>query len=206
MPFVKRGVNPAGGDVPEAGPAASLAALRDPDAEVRWKAARALGGKSEAVPALAVALGSETVPRVREAIMTALLRVGDEASVRALLPYLRAQDAGQRAAAIEALQALPAAIAPFMPALLADADIDVRILATELARNMPAGDATSVLCRLLDGEQQPNVCAAAVDVLAEVGTRDALPTLQACAERFSAVPFLPFAVSTAIARISDSGS
>ena len=87
------------------------------------------------------------VPRVREAIMTALMRIGDEASVRALLPYLRSEDAGQRAAAIEALQALPDAIAPFMTALLADGDSDVRILATELARNMPAAHATALLCR-----------------------------------------------------------
>ena len=105
--------------------------------------------------------------------MTALMRVGDEASVQALLPYLRSQDAGQRAAAIEALQALPEAIAPFMAALLGDADSDVRILATELARNMPPKDATRVLCGLLEKEPHPNVCAAAVDVLAEVGTRDA---------------------------------
>ena len=47
------------------------------------------------------------------------------------------------------------------------------------------------------------MCAAAVDVLAEVGTRDAVPTLKACAERFSKTPFLPFAIATAIARISN---
>ena len=92
---------------------------------------------------------------------------------------------------------------PFMASLLGDGDTDVRILATELARNMPAEDATRVLCGLLEHEQHPNVCAAAIDVLAEVGTRDAIPTLQACAERFSGTPFLPFAIATAIARISD---
>ena len=105
--------------------------------------------------------------------------------------------------AIEALQSLPDAILPFMASLLADGDSDVRLLATELARNMPAADATQVLCRLLEHEQHPNVCAAAIEVLAEVGTRDAVPALQACAERFAGIPFLPFAVSTAIARISD---
>ena len=185
------------------GLASHVAALNSPDAEARWNAARALGGRADAVPALAAALAREQVPRVREAIMTALMRVGDEASVLALLPYLRSQDAGQRATAIEALQALPEAILPFMAALLADSDSDVRILATELARNMPAPDATRVLCGLLENEQHPNVCAAAIDVLAEVGTRDAVPTLKACAERFSNTPFLPFAVSTTIARISN---
>jgi HEAT repeat protein len=205
MPFVKREVpaRPAADQRPEDSLALHIAALRGADSDARWSAARALGGHAQAVPALAAALGAEENPRVREAIMTALMRIGDEASVRALLPYLRSQDAGQRAAAIETLQNLPEAILPFMASLLNDSDTDVRILATELARNMPAAEANHVLCTLLEHEQHPNVCAAAIDVLAEVGTRDAVPTLQACAERFAGTPFLPFAVSTAIARISD---
>ncbi len=205
MPFVKRElpVRPAEDQRPADDIASHIAALSRPDPETRWRAARALGGHADAVPALAAALAPEEVPRVREAIMTALMRIGDEASVRALLPYLRSQDAGRRAAAIETLQNLPAAILPFMAPLLNDGDSDVRILATELARNMPAAEANHVLCTLLEHERHPNVCAAAIDVLAEVGTRDAVPTLQACAERFAGVPFLPFAVSTAIARISD---
>ena len=177
--------------------------LSSPNLETRWSAARALGGRADAVAALAQALGTEQVARVREAIMTALIRVGDEASVRALLPYLRSQDAGQRGTTIEALQALPQAVMPFIAALLADNDADVRILATELARNMPATDATRVLCGLLENEPHPNVCAAAIDVLAEVGTRDAVPTLEACAGRFTETPFLPFAIATTIARISE---
>jgi HEAT repeat protein len=130
------------------------------------------------------------------------MRVGDKASVQALMPYLRSEDAGERSAAIEALQSLPEAVAPFMAALLADADTDVRLLATELARNMPPKDATRVLCGMLETETHPNVCAAAVEVLAEVGTRDAVPALEACAARFAGAPFLPFAISTTIARIS----
>jgi HEAT repeat protein len=135
-------------------------------------------------------------------MMTALMRVGDAASIRALLPYLRSQDAHQRAAAIEALQPLAEALAPFIAPLLIDDDADVRIMATELTRNMPAEKATRALCSLLENELHPNVCAAAVEVLAEVGTRDAVPTLEACAQRFSNTPFLPFAISTALARIS----
>jgi HEAT repeat protein len=177
-------------------------ALDSPDAESRWAAARGLAGDAEAVPGLSEALGRETVPRVREAIMTALMRTGDAASVEAILPYLRSQDAGFRAAAIEALQALPSAIAPFMAPLLGDPDSDVRLLATELARNMKASEATRLLCSLIDREPHPNVCAAAIDVLTEVGTPEALPALEKCAVRFAATPFLPFAISMAIARIS----
>jgi HEAT repeat protein len=182
-----------------------LAGLTDRDPEVRWTTARKIGGVAAAVPALAAALKVEPNPRVREALMTALMRVGDKASVQALLPYLRAQDAAQRSAAIETLQALPEAVSPFMATLLGDADPDVRILATELVRNMPAEQATRILNTLLEHELQPNVCAAAIDVLAEVGTRDALPALRACAERFRDTPFLPFAIATTIARIASAG-
>ena len=204
MPFVKgKAPDLPSGKTPDDGFASHVAALNSPDAEARWSAARALGGRVDAVASLARALGAEQVARVREAIMTALMRIGDEASVRALLPCLRSQDARQRATAIETLQALPQAIMPFMAVLLGDDDADVRILATELVRNMPANDATRVLCRLLEQEQHPNVCAAAVDVLAEVGTRAAIPTLKVCAERFSNTPFLPFAVASTIARISN---
>jgi HEAT repeat protein len=138
--------------------------------------------------------------------MTALMRTGNQESVLVLLPYLRSQDAGLRNAAIEALQAMPQAILPFMTTLFADNDSDVRLLATELTRNMPAKDATRVLCAVLDAETHPNVCGAAIEVLAEVGTREALPTLKVCAERFSNIPFLSFALSTTIARISSAES
>jgi HEAT repeat protein len=199
MPLVKGGST---GGAPGPVSAPHRSALDSPDAESRWTSARALAGDVEAVPALAAALRRETVPRVREAIMTALMRTGDAASVEAILPYLRSQDAGLRAAAIEALQALPSATTPFMEALFSDPDSDVRLLATELTRNMKASEATQILCQLIEREQHPNVCAAAVDVLTEVGTPEALPVLEKCAVRFAATPFLPFAISMAIARIS----
>ena len=53
-------------------------------------------------------------------------------------------------------------------------------------------------CELVDGI----FCAAAIDVLTEVGTPEALPALEKCAVRFAATPFLPFAISMAITRIS----
>ena len=199
MPLVKGGSRGSalGGASPADPPT-----LDSPDAECRWTAARSLAGYAESVPALSAALARETVPRVREAIMTALMRIGDTTSVEAILPYLRSQDAGLRAAAIEALQAMPSAIVPFLAPLFSDTDSDVRLLATELARNIKASEATPLLCDLIEREQHPNVCAAAIDVLTEVGTPEALPALEKCAVRFAATAFLPFAISMAIARIS----
>ena len=196
MPLIKGGRNSV---TPDTTPAPALDAS---DAESRWAAARALAGRAEAVPELAAALRRESVPRVREAILTSLIRTGGSASAEAIVPCLRSEDAGLRAAAIEALQALPSAIAPMMAQLFNDPESDVRLLATELARNMKAADATRLLCGLIEHELHPNVCAAAIEVLAEVGTPEALPALESCAVRFASTPFLPFAISMAIARIS----
>lgn len=202
MPLVKRD-NPrtAGAPAPE-DTRSPVADLQSRDTEVRWRAARGIAPEPKFVAPLAAALECETVPRVREAIITALIRIGDRASAQALLPSLRAQDAGVRTAAIDALQAMPDATAPFMTSLLSDPDSDVRILATELVRNMPVDKATSLLTALLDHETHPNVCGAAVEVLTALGSPEALPSLQACAARFAGTPFLAFAISHAIARIS----
>ena len=198
MPLIRGSKGATSGEIS----APHQAALDSPDAESRWTAARALAGQADAVPALAAALGREPTPRVREAMMTALIRIGNAASIEVILPYLRSQDAGLRAAAIEALQALPDAIAPFMARLFSDDESDVRLLATELARNMEASEATRLLCDLIEREHHPNVCAAAIDVLTEVGTPEALPTLEKCAVRFATTSFLPFAISVAMSRIS----
>jgi HEAT repeat protein len=204
MPLVRRDNTVPRQESPgDQDPAPLVARLDSEDADERWRAARALSDHTDAVPALAAALGRESAPQVSEAIITALMRIGGEAGIAALVPYLRSSDAARRSAVTEALQALPQAIAPFLTALLDDADPDVRIRAVELARGMPAREATALLSALILREGDANVCAAAIDVLSELGTRDALPALRACAEKFAGTPFLPFAISVAIARISD---
>ena len=147
-------------------------ALSSPDAEARWSAARALGRFAEAVPRAGGGAGR---------------RAG---AARARSDHDRA-DAHRRRGERRGAAALPA-LARMRPCALRPSRrcrrcrkrsrrswrrcsataTDVRILATELARNMPAADATRLLCGLLEKEQHPNVCAAAVDVLAEVGTRE----------------------------------
>ena len=74
-----------------------------------------------------------------------------------------------------------------------------------MARNFAAAEATRLLCGLLTVEPHPNVCAAAIDVLAEVGTEEAIPAIEQCGRRFAGTPFLPFAAARAIALISGKG-
>jgi hypothetical protein len=171
------------------------------DPEARWAAARAAAGRPEFASALATAVRHEGSRRVREALFTSLARVGP-AGVASLQALLRSDDADLRGGALDALRLVARGDAALLPALLADADADIRILSCELARELPAPQATALLGSLLQREGDPNVCAAAIDVLAEAGQAGVLPVLQECAARFAATPFLAFAIQVAIDRIS----
>jgi HEAT repeat protein len=186
--------------LPRAGADIEAALLRG-STDDRWTAARAIADTPNGLQILATALAQETDPRVREAILTRLVRIATPESAALLLPYLQSDDAGIRMAALDALRAMPAAAQPHLTTLLAHPDADVRVLACEILREVPAAHATAMLCAMLDTEQVGNVCGAAVDVLAEIGTQDALPALMRCVARFRGNPFLDFAIEAAVDRL-----
>jgi HEAT repeat protein len=178
-----------------------LAALTGGTGEERWAAARAAAEVPGGVMALGQALSREADPRVREAIFTSLARLGTRESAEAVLPHLRSDDANLRIGALDALRAMPQAAGAHVPGLLADPDPDVRGLGCELARGLDPAIAIRVLCDRLASEPEANVCAAAVEVLAEIGGPEALPVLADCADRFRSDPFLPFSIKVAVERI-----
>jgi HEAT repeat protein len=199
MPFIRKT-----GDVSP--PAAQdarliLQALASPVSEDRWMAARAATELEDADLALSQALRTETDPRVREAMFTGLARIGTPVAVESLLSMLRSDSASLRTGALDALRMLRS-LGAVASQLLRDADPDVRILSCELARSLPAAEASGLLCELLAGEQNVNVCAAAIEVLAEVGGPEALATLADCAGRFRGAQFLQFAISAVRDRIN----
>lgn len=202
MPLIRKDSTPLVG--PRADGDGLSALLREGDVDERWAAARGLGGSPEDIASLASALGVEHEPRVREAIFTSLANVGTAQACRALLASLRSDDAGLRTGALDALSTMAAA-GVLLPELLADPDPDVRLLSCEIARSLPAADAQRLLCALLDTEVEVNVCAAAIEVLAELGGPDAISPLTRCAERFADDPFLVFAVKVARRRLEGSG-
>lgn len=172
----------------------------------RWAAARASAVLPSGVEILNKALANETAPRVREAIFTGLARIRTPASAAVVVPYVRSDDPEIRTGALDALRAMPEATAPHLPVLLHDADADVRLLACELVRNQPPDAANRLLASLLTVEPEANVCAAAVEVLAEIGESSVLPALAQCAARFSDDPFLGFAIGMARDRIGSQAS
>jgi HEAT repeat protein len=151
------------------------------------------------------ALLAEPDERVRRAMFTSLSRLGTPASVQAVIPHLRSDDAYLRTGALDALRVMAPHALDHLPNLLHDDDADVRLLACEIARALPGGEATRLLCELIETERDPNVCAGAIDVLAEVGDPDALPALAQCGRRFPEHPFLSFAVKVATNRIGSQG-
>ena len=96
---------------------------------------------------------------------------------------------------------MPLATSVHLAQLLADPDADVRLLSCELVRGQPEEEANRLLCDLLQAESEKNVCAAAIEVLAESGRPEALPALARCAARFSDDPFIAFSVKIASDRI-----
>jgi len=179
----------------------ALKGLVSDSPDERWSAARAAATAEGGDKALAAALQSETDPHVRAAMLTSLARIGSLISVNAILQLLRSDDASLRTEALDALQIIGPSIAAHLPTLLNDDDQDIRLLCCELVRHLPSNEATQLLCELLAREQEANVCAAAVDVLADIGSSAALPTLTQCELRFHDNQFLKFAIKIASNRI-----
>lgn len=180
----------------------TLRALTSTDTDARWAAARAAGAMPGGIAAIAAVVRTESEPHVREALFSALARAGTTESHDCLIELLRTDQSGLRTGALDALRSIGPGVSALLPRLLADADADVRILSCELARGLDSADATELLCILLAQEREANVCAAAVEVLAEVGTPTAIAVLAQCAQRFGDNTFLGFAIKVACERIA----
>lgn len=175
--------------------------LGDPDPRQRRLAARDLAAFPQATLGLGQALAVETDASVREALFTALASLASEAAVQSLLPLLRSEDASLRNGAIEALAAMPQAVAPCVDGLLQDADPDVRIFTVNLLGELRHASVPAWLVQVLRHETHVNVVAAALEVLAEIGGADELPALRAARQRFDDDAFIQFAADLAISRI-----
>lgn len=178
-----------------------LAQLRNGDDDQRRWAARDLAGYPQAAAAMGGHLLTEASTSVRETLFTTLTSFASEEAAIALLPLLRSEDAQMRNGAIEALSSMPRAVAPRVDALLHDTDPDVRIFTVNMLGELRHEKVVPWLEQVLKHEAQVNVVAAAIEVLAEVGSPTDIPALQATIKRFDGDPFIGFAAQMAIERI-----
>ncbi|NJL08091.1 MAG: HEAT repeat domain-containing protein [Methylacidiphilales bacterium] len=180
-----------------------LADLESADPAARRNAARLLAGHCDSVDALAARLRVESEPSVVETLLTAIGRTDGPRAVSTLVDLLRDEDAVRRNGAIETLQEMdPEAVLQETTGLLDDPDSDVRIFALGVLQRLRHPAAGRLARHVIATDAHVNVCAAAVEVLAEIGTPDMVADLEAVAGRFRAEPFMAFAVTAAIKRIA----
>jgi HEAT repeat protein len=175
--------------------------LNNPSAVTRRWAARDLVECPDSSAALVAQLGLETDASVREVILTTLTRLGDGVAVAGLVQSMRSEDAALRNEAIEAMKQLPDAVAPIMRNLLGDESSDMRIFAVNILESLKHPDVELWLREVIDNDAHVNVCATAVDLLGEVGSQEALESLQHLKLRFAGEPYIQFAANLAIKRI-----
>ncbi|WP_443114018.1 HEAT repeat domain-containing protein [Herbaspirillum seropedicae] len=175
--------------------------LYSEEAAVRRAAARDLVDCPQACEALLARLKIETLLSVRETIITTLIRLGDASAAAGLIDCLRSDDAALRNEAIEAMKQLPEEVAPLMEQLLDDVDADVRIFAVNVLESMRHPRVEEWLIKVLLSDPHVNVCSAALDVLSEVGTMQALEAIERVQARFADDPYIQFAANLTLARL-----
>lgn len=206
MPLIKS--SGAGAAAPPAGkrdePTVEMlvTGLQSAEPRSRRAAARGLSDHPLTAGVLCEALNAETEQSVREAIFTALIRIGSPAAADGLIPLLKSEDVGLRNGAVEALKTMPAVVGERVAEILAG-PADARILGVEILGALAHPQSPHWLVGVLAEEPEINVCAAAVDALAECGDREAVAPLRRLLERFPDEPFLEFSVNTALARIAN---
>lgn len=180
---------------PAAVETATPAELDDADAALRRRAATARGDVPGSEPALIGRLVVETEPSVREALLLALVQQGTPAAAEGLARLLEADDPALRNGALESLAALPERAAELLHALGRSADPDVRIFAVLLAGDVPGPGMGDWVARAIDGETDPNVCAAGLEVLLRLGDAGGEAVVDRVAARFRDEPFIQFLCS-----------
>jgi hypothetical protein len=185
------------------------AGLESADAGIRRHAAKEILRCPGAGAALVSRLKREQEVAVRAAILTALIRLDDPAATAGMADCLRNENAALRNEAIEALRELASsedragALPPVLRLLLADPDPDVRIFAVNVMESATLPEVERCLIEVVERDQHVNVCAAALDLLCEVGTEAAVDPLVRLKARFSAEPYIQFAANLALKRIRE---
>ena len=190
-------------DPPRRSCAEVVAALEAADASVRRDAVRAISGCADAVGVLIDHLRRETNTSVREVILTTLVRLNDPSVGPGLANLLRSEDAALRNEVIESLQQMGDAVAPLLDALITDPDPDVRIFVINILDSEHCSNVEARLIAVITHDAHVNVCAAAVDLLCEVGSEAAIEPLAHLKSRFPSEAYIQFAVDLALKRIRE---
>ena len=172
----------------------------------RRAAVRKIAGLPKAYILLTKRLRSEEDPFVRKAILATLACLTDPEEIGGLVECLfveclSSEDPALRNGALEVLQCLSVKIEHLLPRMLSNPCPDLRIFAVNFIAALDAAVGESWLIEVIRQDDDVNVCAAAVDLLCEVGSSEAMIPLVHVKARFSEEPYLQFAADTALRRI-----
>lgn len=181
---------------------ALLQKLRAESVAERLMAIRALSRFPQAIEDVGSLLSSEKSRQVREAIITALISIGTVEAARVLIPLLAGSDVELRNSAVEALQSMPEPTAAHMHTLLSDSDSDVRLFAISVMQGLNHPGILDWLVEVIKHETELNVCMAAVDLVAEIGTEQVMPDIEEVRARFPGEPFVDFVIDKALRALS----
>jgi len=188
---------------PERDRDALRAALENSDASGRRQAAREIVHCPDAASVLVSRLQRENDDAVREVILGALVRMSDPIALSGLVDCLRSEDAALRNEVIERFAQMGREVDPTLQSLLKDPDPDLRIFAVNILASSQHPNVESWLIEIIEQDTHLNVCAAAADLLCEVGTEASIDALARLKARFADEAYIQFAADLALKRIHE---
>lgn len=190
------------GDTPASPPDGHReASLTAADPALRRQAVQDLAGEPGAVDTLIGLLRTESDHAVRQAAFSVLTAIGTAAAAQGAASLLGEADPALRNGALEVLSAMPQHALALLDPLGRHEDPDVRTFAILMAADLPADATGAWLIALAERETDPNVCAHLADALGGSGLPQAAAALEAIGARFTAHPFVAFAVQIGLRRI-----
>ncbi|SHM56574.1 HEAT repeat-containing protein [Caldanaerovirga acetigignens] len=171
----------------------------------RIQAALDLGSikAKEAVDVLVEQLLVEEDEAVREAIVTSLIKIGDEYVANRAAELLECEDAYVRNAGVEILSIIGGPAIEILRKMINHPDRDVRILAVNALGESHIRETNRYLRRVIMEDNDENVMASAIEYLSELGfEKEDKEVVMRAAKRFSS-PFFQYVVKSAIEKMAD---
>ncbi len=175
--------------------------LNSPVASERRWAAKDLADYKDSANELVKRLMKEEDLSVREQIFLSLMIVDGNVAIKGIIDCLKSDDASLRNQSIETLKQMADVVAPYIENLIKSPDSDTRIFAINILESLRHPNVIKWLVEVIEGDTNVNVCATALDLLAEVGNEASLPAIEKVKERFKEEPYIQFTADLAIKRI-----
>lgn len=178
-----------------------LVAIAAEDQDVRREAVAYLVRERQGLTELANRLSIEPCSDIRHSIGNLLIEAGNAETTRIAAQLLASDSATLRNEVREILPDLPGG-PEHAQVLLGHSDPDIRVFALEvLATRAGQAEGERYAIQAL-ADQDVNVVCAAIELLGDVGGKDALSALRELAEKVSNTEYLSFCVGVAVKSIT----